>query len=195
MLALAQRLLARAQLLKRPYALTDLFAKDDDAANFASRVTPGPDLPSHPLHRSIAACEGLPFASKSFTGEGAPVVFFPMFGNFRKYLVVRLADNLTFQTEVFQIAAARREIALSCESLRRINSSAAIRFSAILSSLVMAMMMAQLKKKAARLSISALVRSGAMSTCAATAERNVARTPPVTPPTTAAAATAGNKVI
>ncbi len=107
----AQGGFAGAQCLARLHAVGNLFGYNEHAPDLALRMTPGADLPANPLRGAVSAPEDFAIVPQRFSGEGAKIIILPMLWQFWKNLVMRLADDICREMEVFEITAVGGEIA------------------------------------------------------------------------------------
>ena len=112
--AVAQRpqvLLALAQRVLGALALRDVLGGDDEPADRAVEIAPGPHLPFHPLHGAVVARESLALGTFHGAREAAPVHGFPGFADFGKDLVMAVAERRRRELVIVTPARARGEVA------------------------------------------------------------------------------------
>ncbi len=95
-----EALLAQPQRLLGGEVLRDVLGENDDAADRAVGVTPGPDLPAQPVDRPVRAQKRIPFAVLDRSSEAALMDRPPFLADLWKDLVVAAVEDLALAEAV-----------------------------------------------------------------------------------------------
>ena len=107
----AQGLLAGAQRVLGALARGDILRSDDDPADFAIDIAPGPDLPLDPLHGAVGPLERLAVRTFFSPRQAAPVDGLPLLADFGKHLVMTAPERRLCEAEIVAPAGAGDEVA------------------------------------------------------------------------------------